>query len=194
MQEEGYLVAERARQRAPSTAQEHTGKGKGPISGSLAILSIHLMPVVSNVPYSLSPHCNLMSGFLYSWLRNLIPLPFLHCTNPRFNARAFSIAGYIGNLIPCLFAVFQEAIHEKYGVPGDQLRIYLHYQPSYYHLHVHFTQLSYTAPKSCVGEAHLLADVISNIETIDPEYYQKCSLSFTVTESSLLRKAYQEHQ
>ena len=80
-----------------------------------------------------------------------------------------------------------------YDIPSDQLRVYLHYQPSYYHLHVHFTQVSYAAPKSSVGEAHLLHDVIDNIERIDAKFYQKCQLSFIVKESSLLWKAYQEH-
>ena len=85
----------------------------------------------------------------------------------------------------------QEAIGKKYGIPGDQLRAYVHYQPSYYNLHIHFTQLSYTAPKTCVGEAHLLHDIIANIETFDPDYYQKSTLSFTVSESSLLWEAHQ---
>ena len=89
--------------------------------------------------------------------------------------------------------ILQEAIYKKYGIPRDRLRAYIHYQPSYYHLHVHFTQLKYAAPKSSVGEAHLLHDVIDNIETIDPMYYQKRRLSFTVSESCLLWKAYQEH-
>ena len=87
----------------------------------------------------------------------------------------------------------QEAIYERYGIPSDQLRVYVHYQPSYYHLHVHFTQLSYNAPKSSVGDAHLLRDIIANIETFDPEFYQKCRLSFTVSESCLLWKAYQNY-
>lgn len=38
------------------------------------------------------------------------------------------------------------AIKEKYGLDETQLRIYLHYQPSFYHLHVHFTFLKYEAP------------------------------------------------
>jgi len=41
---------------------------------------------------------------------------------------------------------FQEAIKQKYGLSQSQLRIYLHYQPSYYHLHVHFTALEFNAP------------------------------------------------
>jgi m7GpppX diphosphatase len=45
-----------------------------------------------------------------------------------------------------MLLIFQKAIKEKYGIPCSQLRIYIHYQPSFYHLHVHFTYLKYDAP------------------------------------------------
>ncbi|UYV66967.1 DCPS [Cordylochernes scorpioides] len=38
------------------------------------------------------------------------------------------------------------AIVDKYGISSSRLRTYLHYLPSYYHLHVHFTALSFDAP------------------------------------------------
>lgn len=31
-----------------------------------------------------------------------------------------------------------EAIRSKYGLEADQVKCYFHYQPSFYHLHVHF--------------------------------------------------------
>ena len=65
---------------------------------------------------------------------------------------------------------------ERYGLPEDQVRAYLHYKPSYYHLHVHFTHLKYEAPKTLIGQAHFLEEVIDNIEHIDPLYYQKRQL------------------
>ena len=39
-----------------------------------------------------------------------------------------------------------EIIKKKYNMPASQLRIYLHYQPSYYHLHVHFSYLMFEVP------------------------------------------------
>ncbi|XP_037077427.1 m7GpppX diphosphatase-like [Pollicipes pollicipes] len=72
-----------------------------------------------------------------------------------------------------------EAIKEKYGVPAWQLRVYFHYQPSYYHLHVHFTSVRFDAPGTHVGKAHLLPSVISNIELL-PDYYQRATLSYFV--------------
>lgn len=85
-------------------------------------------------------------------------------------------------------------ICSKYGVESDQLRIYFHYQPSCYHLHVHFTHLQFSAPKSSVGDAHLLEDVIDNIAMVDPAYYAKRTLSFVAKESSKLWEHYANRQ
>uniref|UniRef100_A0A8D8VZX4 m7GpppX diphosphatase n=1 Tax=Cacopsylla melanoneura TaxID=428564 RepID=A0A8D8VZX4_9HEMI len=74
-----------------------------------------------------------------------------------------------------------KAIEDKYGVSKSQLRIYLHYQPSYYHLHVHFTYLQYDAPGIHTERAHLLSTVIANIKLF-PDYYQKATIPFTLTE------------
>ena len=50
---------------------------------------------------------------------------------------------------------------DKYGVREDELRVYIHYQPSYYHLHVHFLHVKYDAGAGmAAGKAHLLNDVI----------------------------------
>lgn len=38
------------------------------------------------------------------------------------------------------------AIKKKFNIPSSQLRIYFHYQPSYYYLHVHFSYLMFDAP------------------------------------------------
>ena len=89
--------------------------------------------------------------------------------------------------------IIQEAILQRYGIPGNQLRTYLHYQPSYYHLHVHFTHLDYAAPKTTIGEAHLLSEVIDNIESIDSLYYQKKTLSFVAKELSGLWEEYMKY-
>nr|CAI5840224.1 unnamed protein product [Callosobruchus analis] len=78
-----------------------------------------------------------------------------------------------------------EAIKSKYGIEKHELRIYLHYQPTFYHLHVHFCVLKHEAPGILVGKAHLLSDVISNIE-LAPDYYQKSTISFVIAENHKL--------
>uniref|UniRef100_A0A8C4SZB5 m7GpppX diphosphatase n=1 Tax=Erpetoichthys calabaricus TaxID=27687 RepID=A0A8C4SZB5_ERPCA len=82
----------------------------------------------------------------------------------------------------------QDEIQKRYGIPANQLRVYLHYQPSYYHLHVHFTALGYDAPGCGVERAHLLSDVIQNLQA-DAQYYQSRTLTFTLrADDALLQK------
>lgn len=57
---------------------------------------------------------------------------------------------------------------EKFGLIGKEegqaegnVRCFLHYHPSYYHLHVHILAASFTShPGAVVGQAHLLDDVV----------------------------------
>uniref|UniRef100_A0A8B9J125 m7GpppX diphosphatase n=2 Tax=Amazona TaxID=12929 RepID=A0A8B9J125_9PSIT len=96
--------------------------------------------------------------------------------------------------LPLLRNILQEgkeAIMKRFSVPGSQLRIYLHYHPSYYHLHVHFTALGYDAPGISVERAHLLTDVIDNL-VLDSTYYQKRALTFTLQADKALFKLFQE--
>ncbi|XP_034094418.1 m7GpppX diphosphatase isoform X2 [Gymnodraco acuticeps] len=85
----------------------------------------------------------------------------------------------------------QEAILQRYQLPASKLRVYLHYQPSYYHLHVHFTKLGYEAPGCGVERAHLLADVIQNLQS-DPEYYKTRTLYFPLRVDDGLLSKYKE--
>ncbi|KAN0060078.1 hypothetical protein ACQY0O_008051 [Thecaphora frezii] len=64
-----------------------------------------------------------------------------------------------------------QVAREQYGLrgrgaeQGGAVRCFIHYQPSYYHLHVHILASSYTShPGSIVGQAHLLEDVIDLLE------------------------------
>ncbi|XP_042349373.1 m7GpppX diphosphatase [Plectropomus leopardus] len=80
-------------------------------------------------------------------------------------------------LLQNIFHKGKEAILQRYKLPASKLRVYLHYQPSYYHLHVHFTKLGYEAPGCGVERAHLLADIIQNLRS-DPCYYKTRTLYF----------------
>ncbi|XP_037697845.1 m7GpppX diphosphatase [Choloepus didactylus] len=87
----------------------------------------------------------------------------------------------------------QDAILQRYQVAPDRLRVYLHYLPSYYHLHVHFTALGFEAPGSGVERAHLLAEVIENLEC-DPTHYQRRTLTFALRADDPLLQLLQEAQ
>ncbi|KAF3693578.1 m7GpppX diphosphatase [Channa argus] len=96
--------------------------------------------------------------------------------------------------LPLLQNIFQkgkEAILQRYNLPASKLRVYLHYQPSYYHLHVHFTKLGYEAPGCGVERAHLLADVIQNLQS-DPQYYKTRTLYFPLRADSGLLGRFKE--
>lgn len=82
----------------------------------------------------------------------------------------------------------EDTIQKRFDVPSSKLRVYLHYQPSYYHLHVHFTSLDYEAPGCGVERAHLLSDVIQNLQG-DSGYYHNRSMTFPLrADDSLLLK------
>ncbi|KAF9582619.1 hypothetical protein BGW38_010967, partial [Lunasporangiospora selenospora] len=66
------------------------------------------------------------------------------------------------------------------GVAQDEVRLFVHYHPSYYHFHVHITYLNAMVPGSTVGQSHLLDTIIDNIESIDPEYYSKASIRYAL--------------
>lgn len=84
-----------------------------------------------------------------------------------------------------------DAIEQKYGVKRSQLRIYFHYQPSFYHLHVHFTYLKHEAPGIFCEKSHLLDSVVNNIELM-PDYYQRATLSFVAKETDILYDRFNE--
>ncbi|XP_054157236.1 m7GpppX diphosphatase-like, partial [Oppia nitens] len=85
-----------------------------------------------------------------------------------------------------------DAIERKYGVTGDQLRVYIHYQPSYYHFHIHFTLVSADDSASVSLErCHLLDTVINNIQ-LCADYYQRSTLIFAVKQNDPLFQKFVE--
>uniref|UniRef100_A0A0M3I2R8 m7GpppX diphosphatase n=1 Tax=Ascaris lumbricoides TaxID=6252 RepID=A0A0M3I2R8_ASCLU len=99
-----------------------------------------------------------------------------------------SIRDLTANDLPLLEGIRDKglnAIKEKYGLDKHQIRAYFHYQPSFYHLHVHFIHVSYEAPASGVAKAVLLDDVINNLKLI-PDFYQRSTLTFTAKEQDPL--------
>lgn len=75
-----------------------------------------------------------------------------------------------------------EAVQKKFNIKNDSIRAYIHYQPSFYHLHCHITYLGYEAPGIHCARAHLLDNVINNVKLM-PDYYQKASLTFSTFET-----------
>ncbi len=51
-------------------------------------------------------------------------------------------------------------VGERYGVEGDRVRLCVHYQPSYYHFHVHVTHVDVEGGGLMAGKAILLDTII----------------------------------
>ncbi|GAO50989.1 scavenger mRNA-decapping enzyme DcpS [Saitoella complicata NRRL Y-17804] len=75
-------------------------------------------------------------------------------------------------------------------VSPDQLRLYIHYQPSYYHFHVHVTHLEYEGGDGmAVGRAWLLDDVIAQLEEMaEGRGFEGRTITYVLGEESGLWK------
>ena len=82
--------------------------------------------------------------------------------------------------LPALRALLhrgREVIERVYGVKAEEIRVYVHYPPQFYHFHVHYQALSAkeTTGSSC-ERAILLEDIIDNVER-DGDHYANANLS-----------------
>lgn len=95
-------------------------------------------------------------------------------------------------LLENVLAAGCSAVESRYGVGRAFLRVYLHYAPSYYHLHVHFVHCQKDPVFGMLaGKAHLLQAVINNLR-IDGEYYHKSTLVCSFGQQDPLFKKLQE--
>ncbi|KAH8318639.1 hypothetical protein KR074_000123 [Drosophila pseudoananassae] len=95
------------------------------------------------------------------------------------------------NMLRNLRESSKKAILERYGVNPNQLRMYFHYQPSFYHLHVHINPVRNDAPGIWCEKSHMLDTVINNLELL-PDYYQRATLPFVLYEGNKLLDLYEE--
>ena len=92
-----------------------------------------------------------------------------------------------GHHVPMLRRMLEsclQAIENETGIRQEQVMAYVHYPPSVYQLHVHF---SYPYGQYCHRDAyrvHNLAAIINNLE-LEPEYYKKATLHMAVYRHSL---------
>ncbi|KAJ7224329.1 scavenger mRNA decapping enzyme, partial [Mycena pura] len=94
--------------------------------------------------------------------------------------------------IPLLKSIRREAftiVRDKWDIEAGGLRMYIHYQPSYYHFHVHIVNANYEAGLGMrVGQAHLLDDIISLLELDEgnpsdsPQIFEKMTLTYGLGE------------
>lgn len=80
----------------------------------------------------------------------------------------------------------KDVVSDKFPQVGgsDKLRIFIHYQPSYYHFHVHVVNVKHPGLGDgiAIGKAILLDDVIENARLMD-DYYEKRTLGYLIGEN-----------
>ena len=64
----------------------------------------------------------------------------------------------------------------RYNLDECNLKIYIHYNPSTYHLHIHFVNNLFHNISSSVEYSHELNNIIFNVE-LDSDYYKKIVLN-----------------
>jgi m7GpppX diphosphatase len=69
-----------------------------------------------------------------------------------------------------------EIIKNKYGLDEHCLKMFFHYDPSTYHLHIHFVNSAFQYSRSSVEYSHELHNVIFNLSICD-DYYQRAILN-----------------
>ena len=69
-------------------------------------------------------------------------------------------------------------IKNHYGVAEQELRVYFHYPPTFYHLHIHFNLIKNNLSRTSIDDAISLISVMNNIKFV-PDYYQKICLEIT---------------
>lgn len=101
----------------------------------------------------------------------------------------YSLRDLTDEHLPLLEYIYNDGrkiISEKYSIPIKELRVFIHYQPSFYHFHVHFNHIKDQRGGFQCERAHPLSNVIENIRLI-PNYYQKVSLEFPLSDNSALK-------
>jgi m7GpppX diphosphatase len=95
--------------------------------------------------------------------------------------------------LPLLKKVYETALTlvpkvystEAEKIEANQLKIYFHYQPSYYHLHIHITHINVE------GVGLYLRDVIDNI-TMDDQFYAKKTITYQLGKNHILYSLFEK--
>lgn len=80
------------------------------------------------------------------------------------------------------------ALEDKFGIKKEKIRAYVHYQPSFYHFHVHFSHIKHQSP--AMPERNIpLSQLVNNL-SLFPDYYQKSTLEMVIRRNEKLYDLY----
>ena len=109
-----------------------------------------------------------------------------YCLAIAKDANIKSIRDLTSEHIPMLEHIYKTGIsimEKKYEVSEDSLRVYFHYHPTYWQLHIHFVSLSIERDGNSVDYAITLHTVIQNLK-LSSTYYQDATLETLVKDVS----------
>ncbi|KAJ9107263.1 hypothetical protein QFC21_000710 [Naganishia friedmannii] len=91
----------------------------------------------------------------------------------------------------------ENVVKGNFGLEPSRIRMFVHYQPSYYHFHVHIVALENEGYVGInIGKAHLLSDLISLLslssDSDEASLLQKMTLAYTLGEQDGLYRAYKQ--
>ena len=92
-------------------------------------------------------------------------------------------------MLRAMLRVARDVIARVYGVHEEDMRVFVHYPPQFYHFHVHYQALSAQEVGCQTERAHLLEDIIDNIER-DGDFYAKANISVKMGERDKLMELY----
>lgn len=89
----------------------------------------------------------------------------------------------------------QREVSTKYGLASDKLRLFVHYHPSYYHFHIHVTNIEHSGLGAGVsaGKAVLLDEIIDQLRWLGPEGFTKKTISHVLGENHKLWSIIKDH-
>jgi len=109
----------------------------------------------------------------YVWNKKEIKKMHILCIVKDKNLR--SIRSLDSSHIKLLESIKKETlkiINKEYNILENKIKMYIHYAPSTYHLHIHFVNIENTDVNSSVEYSHELDSIIYNL-SIKDDYYKK---------------------
>lgn len=74
---------------------------------------------------------------------------------------------------------------KHYKIGEDRLRLFVHYQPSYYHFHIHVVNAAHPGLGNGIaaGKLNLVEDIIDSLKFLGPKGYKARTLSYVIGEN-----------
>lgn len=106
--------------------------------------------------------------------------------------KIYTIRELTAEHIPLLERI-QESIEQvlkTYNYTSNQVKVYFHYYPTFYRVHIHVSAITASVLSRSIGTSILLHDVIENLK-IRSDYYAERTMEIELSKGSYIYSAYQ---